>query len=328
MSTSLDRARYVSLSTFRRSGAAVATPVWFAVVERSYYVFCAGNAGKVKRLRNSPRARIAACDMRGRILGPAFDTLAYLVDDHEEEARAYAALHAKYGWQMRLTDFFSRLTGRIQRRRVLRIERPGFAAAPPSSPSPRERGGQPPDRLRTPHTRALPPVVAGDMEQSRAWLGSSRGSMAILVVAVALATVACSERDGTDQPYLEFVGGGFIFNYRYAEADYGFVAKPVRRLPENSVLEAVFENPEGGAPLVLRQSTKRGRTQYVFRTPPVRGVKTGTDYHVELRLVEATTGRVIASYRRTFRSDFDQDVLPERPTVIGPGHQPASGNDG
>src|SRR5262249_12572995 len=61
----LDRHRYLSLATFRSSGAEVRTPVWFASFGGKLYVFSAGDAGKVKRLRRSSRARLAPCDARG-----------------------------------------------------------------------------------------------------------------------------------------------------------------------------------------------------------------------------------------------------------------------
>ena len=55
----LGRHRYMSLATFRKSGAQVATPVWFAPADGKLYVFTAGDSGKVKRLRGSSRARRA-----------------------------------------------------------------------------------------------------------------------------------------------------------------------------------------------------------------------------------------------------------------------------
>ena len=55
----LERHRYMSLATFRRSGAEVATPVWFAAADGRLYVFTAEQSGKVKRLRHSSRARVA-----------------------------------------------------------------------------------------------------------------------------------------------------------------------------------------------------------------------------------------------------------------------------
>lgn len=135
-----------------------------------------------------------------------------------------------------------------------------------------------------------------------------------------LALAACS--DAPDAPWLEFAGGGFILNYRLAEADYGFVARVLRPLPSGAMLEAEFEDPAGGAPIRLREAVRPGRLQYVFRTPPVRGVVAGRGYAVTLRLVGAD-GTAIASYSREFSSDVDQSVLPESAPVVGPGYQRA-----
>jgi len=123
MRHTLDNARYLNLATFRKSGEAVATPVWFAERESAYYVFSAGNVGKVKRLRNSARARIAPCDAFGKLLGEWIEAEAFLVEDEIERNAAYRALHAKYGWQMAVLDLFSRLGGKIREREVIRIER-------------------------------------------------------------------------------------------------------------------------------------------------------------------------------------------------------------
>jgi len=128
--------------------------------------------------------------------------------------------------------------------------------------------------------------------------------------------VAC-EGEGA---YLEFAGGGFIMNYRLAQAEYGFVVKRLRRIPDSTIVEARLEDPAGGAPFVLRETASWDRLEYVFRSPPVRGVKAGRDYRVEVRLLDPATGNPIATYARSFRSDVDQSVLPERSPVVGPGH--------
>jgi len=117
-----DRHRYLTLATFRRTGAEVRTPVWFAAVAGKIYVFTAGESGKVKRLRGSSRARVAPSDMRGRVHGEWWDVAARIVTEPGVIERAHAALRAKYGWQMRLGDLFSRLTGRIRRRAWIEIE--------------------------------------------------------------------------------------------------------------------------------------------------------------------------------------------------------------
>jgi hypothetical protein len=118
-----DRHAYISLVTFRRSGTGVPTPVWFAVHGGRLVVFTEARAGKVKRLRNDPRVRFAPCDVRGRVRGESWqDGRARIVEDRAEEQAAYAALRAKYGWQMRVLDAFSWLAGRIRGRAVLAIE--------------------------------------------------------------------------------------------------------------------------------------------------------------------------------------------------------------
>lgn len=101
------------------------------------------------------------------------------------------------------------------------------------------------------------------------------------------------------------------------------MVKRLRRMPEGAVLEARMENPAGGEPFVLRQAAANDRIEYVFRSPPVRGVQAGKDYRVEVRLLDPVDGRVLATYARTFQSDANQSVLPEAPPVVGPGYHPA-----
>lgn len=117
----LDRARYISFATYRLNGAEVATPVWFAAADDRLYVFTAEQSGKVKRLRRSPRARVAPSDARGRVRGEWRQASARLLSERRSIERAQAALQAKYGWRMRLTNLLSRLTGRIDRRAWLEI---------------------------------------------------------------------------------------------------------------------------------------------------------------------------------------------------------------
>jgi len=118
----LDRHRYVSLATFRRNGAEVATPVWFAALGARLYVVTSGDSGKVKRLRSSPRARVAPSNARGRVQGAWHSATARLVTDPQMIDRARAALRGKYGLQMWLAELLSRATGRIQRRAWIELE--------------------------------------------------------------------------------------------------------------------------------------------------------------------------------------------------------------
>jgi PPOX class probable F420-dependent enzyme len=114
--------RYLSLATFRANGTEVATPVWFAPADGAYYVFTAQDSGKVKRLRRSSRARVAPCDARGAVTGAWRDATARIVTDPAPIARANAALAAKYGWQKRMLDLGSWLSGRMRRRAWIAID--------------------------------------------------------------------------------------------------------------------------------------------------------------------------------------------------------------
>ena len=117
----LKRASYLSFATFRKSGVAVETPVWFAEEDGVFYLFSADNAGKVKRLRNSPRSRIAACTVTGRVTGDWVDTEAKILTTKADIGQALGALQRKYGWQMRMTNLLSRLSGKIDKRAYLAV---------------------------------------------------------------------------------------------------------------------------------------------------------------------------------------------------------------
>lgn len=114
--------KYVSLATYRRNGIEVKTPVWIAEVARRYYVFSAGEAGKVKRIRATPRVRIASCDVRGNIQSEWREARARIVSDSALIAQVRKALRGKYGLPMWLTDVIATVTGRIRRRAYIEIE--------------------------------------------------------------------------------------------------------------------------------------------------------------------------------------------------------------
>ena len=134
---------------------------------------------------------------------------------------------------------------------------------------------------------------------------------------------------GEDEiPQVEFVGGGFVLNYRQAEMTYGFVARIKGEVPEGSVLEAVFEDPAGGPPIVIRQEIMPTRSSYKFETPPVEGVRKDHDYQVELRLLasQETAEAVIARSTRSYSSQVGAETVPEQPLAVGPGYHRPDGS--
>jgi len=121
MGTELDDARYVSLLSYKRDGSGAQTPVWAASLDGKLVIFTAGDSYKVKRIRRNPRVRVARCDARGGHLGAWFDGTCAIVEDGARQSRILDALKTKYGWQMRLLDFFSTLSGRAKKRAYLEV---------------------------------------------------------------------------------------------------------------------------------------------------------------------------------------------------------------
>jgi hypothetical protein len=139
------------------------------------------------------------------------------------------------------------------------------------------------------------------------------------VKALALGVIATLTACSNKGPYLDISGGGFILNYRLSMAYAGFVAAPLRTLPEHSRIEATFENPSGGPPIVLSKDVTPGRNEYSFSTDPLKGIKANKPYDVTIRLIGAD-GKVIESIDKKFTSDVDESVLADKPLTIGPGY--------
>jgi uncharacterized protein len=109
-----DGHKYLSLETFKKNGQGVRTPIWFAAdpagelnsSAAKLYIYTVDNTGKVKRIRNNPRVRIAPCDMRGKILGEWIDAAAEIVAK-EEAVRGMRLLNKKYFPLKQILGFFA-----------------------------------------------------------------------------------------------------------------------------------------------------------------------------------------------------------------------------
>ena len=99
MASSLDTlaaSRYISLTTFRRDGTPVATPVWLVREADALLVTTQGSSGKAKRIRNNPQVSVAPCNARGRTTGEAVPAVATLLGP-EETARVTRLVSRRYG---------------------------------------------------------------------------------------------------------------------------------------------------------------------------------------------------------------------------------------
>lgn len=87
--------KYISLGTFRKNGAKVATPVWFGEDGDKIYVMTRSDMGKTKRIRNNAQVTVAPCTIRGKVTGPELAALACILPP-EEQAHARQAINRKY----------------------------------------------------------------------------------------------------------------------------------------------------------------------------------------------------------------------------------------
>ncbi len=95
VSAALHGHKYANLTTFKRNGVGVPTPVWFAEDGGRIYVMTRSDSWKMKRLRNNPRATLAPSTIRGKTTGPAVPVVGRLLGP-EESPVALAALRRKY----------------------------------------------------------------------------------------------------------------------------------------------------------------------------------------------------------------------------------------
>ena len=98
---------YINLTTFRKSGEPVSTPIWFALHEGRLHATTEPDSGKMKRIRNNPNVLLAPCNAWGREKGPRVEGLARSVEDEPTE-EAEATLYQKYRLGLGLFNLFGR----------------------------------------------------------------------------------------------------------------------------------------------------------------------------------------------------------------------------
>jgi len=103
--------KYLNLETYRKNGTPVLTPVWVAEDNGILYIYSLVDAGKVKRIRNNPRVRVAPCDMRGKLKGDWVEGRARILGAREA-AHGHMLLDKKYGLMKKAGNLFSKLMSR------------------------------------------------------------------------------------------------------------------------------------------------------------------------------------------------------------------------
>lgn len=87
----------MSLVTFRATGEAVPTPIWFAEVGDRLYVRTASHFKKLERIARNPGVTVAPCTESGEVTGPSFPAVARILSAGDPAIpAAESALEARY----------------------------------------------------------------------------------------------------------------------------------------------------------------------------------------------------------------------------------------
>jgi len=116
----IGRSKYVNLTTYRKNGTAVATPVWHVRDGGDLIIISEAEAWKVKRIRNNSRVLVTVCSVRGKVApgAPSAEGTARLLDEAQTEA-GRALLARKYVTS-RLGNWVSRVL-RLRRKPLIGI---------------------------------------------------------------------------------------------------------------------------------------------------------------------------------------------------------------
>ena len=101
--------KYISIETYRKTGDPVRTPVWFIEENGELFVRTDSDTGKIKRIRNNPKVRVATCNARGTPNGSWIDGNARMLDEGSSQ-HIFSLLKKKYGMAYRMIRFVGRFS--------------------------------------------------------------------------------------------------------------------------------------------------------------------------------------------------------------------------
>lgn len=104
-----------NLTTFRKNGTPVSTPVTCAEHDGIIYFSTGADSGKVKRMQHTPHVTIAPCTVRGRATGAAVEAHAHIITEVAETYKAKGALQSKYGLRRQTAYAIMRLVQLLRR---------------------------------------------------------------------------------------------------------------------------------------------------------------------------------------------------------------------
>jgi PPOX class probable F420-dependent enzyme len=105
--------KYILLTTFRKDGTPVSSPVWIVPLEDGKFGFwTSSGSGKYKRLRHTERVSVQPCDVRGRVKpGAEIQNATAALVSGAEYLDIKRRVKAKYGFMTHVTKFLAKLGG-------------------------------------------------------------------------------------------------------------------------------------------------------------------------------------------------------------------------
>jgi|SRR5689334_13062200 uncharacterized protein len=118
------KAKYILLTTFTKDGRPKPTAIWAAPSGDGLLVITEADSWKVKRIRNTPRVTVAACDVRGNPKSEPVEAHAVILDK-SRNGEVYDAIGKRYGLIGKAFNFFSKLRGGMQNNVGLEVRAAG-----------------------------------------------------------------------------------------------------------------------------------------------------------------------------------------------------------
>ncbi|AKS33912.1 PPOX class F420-dependent oxidoreductase [Mycolicibacterium goodii] len=123
------KSKYILLTTFTKDGRPKPTPIWAAPQGDRLVVITQAHSWKVKRIRNTPRVTVAACDVRGNPKSEPVEAYADILDK-SRTGEVYDAIGKRYGLVGRVFNLFSKLRRGMERNIGLELRASDAPATP------------------------------------------------------------------------------------------------------------------------------------------------------------------------------------------------------
>ena len=123
--SALGAEKFVSLTTFKKDGSAVASPLWIGQDGDHVFFWTPADSWKVKRAKNNPQVIMAPCSRGGKVRPAAVQVHgeAEVISDAATVARLADVIRHKYGVEFRIVTFIERVLARGKKppRVILRV---------------------------------------------------------------------------------------------------------------------------------------------------------------------------------------------------------------